>query len=80
MENEAPVLGTNVSNISHSIFPKVEVHINNQQIYNSNGLYVYKSNISNKCKRTNFEYKGALYCVGYDYEKFPDGFMEAPLS
>ena len=38
---------TYVNNIVHSIFSKVEVYINNQQIYNSNGLCAHKSYISN---------------------------------
>ena len=43
-EEEAPVpLVTHVNNILHSVFSNVEVYINNQQIYNSNGLYADKS-------------------------------------
>ena len=38
-EEEAVLLLTHVNNILHSIFSNVEVYINNQQIYNSNGLY-----------------------------------------
>ena len=34
----------------HSIFSNVEVYINNQQIYNSNGLNAHKSYISNNFK------------------------------
>ena len=34
---------TYVNNIMQSIFSKVEVYINNQQIYNFNGLYAHKS-------------------------------------
>ena len=34
---------TYVNNIMHSIFSNVEVYINNQQIYISNGLYAHKS-------------------------------------
>ena len=41
---------TYVNNIMHSIFSNVEVYINNQQIYNSNGLYAHKSYISNDFK------------------------------
>ena len=45
-EEDAPVpLVTPVNNILHSIFSNVEVYINNQQIYNSNGLYAHKSYI-----------------------------------
>ena len=43
-EREAPVPPvTHVNNILHSIFSKFEVFINNQQIYNSIGLYAHKS-------------------------------------
>ena len=56
------------------------MYINNQQIYNSNGLYAHKSYISNNFKGAIFEYKGLLHCEGYDYEEFPDENMEASLS
>ena len=52
-----------------SIFSNVEVYINNQQIYNSNGLYAHKSYISNNFKAAVSEYKGVLHCEGYDYEQ-----------
>ena len=55
------------------------MYINNQQIYNSNGLYAHKPYISNKFKRTFSEYNGVLHCEGYDYEELPDEIMEAPL-
>ena len=46
-EQETPFsLVTHVNNILHSIFPNVEVYINNQQIYNSNWLSGYKSFVS----------------------------------
>ena len=81
VEEDDPVpLVTHVNNILHSIFSNVEVYINNQQIYNSNGLYAHKSYISNNFKGAIFEYKGVLHCEGYDYEEFPDEIMEAPLS
>ena len=78
---EAPVFFvTHVNNILISIFSKVEVYINNQQIQNSNGLYAHKSYFSNNFKGAISEYKGVLHCEGYDYEEFPDEIMEAPLS
>ena len=80
-EQEALVpLVTPVNDILHSIFSNVEVYNNNQQIYNSNGLYAHKSYISNNFKRAISEYKGVLHCEGYDYEKIPDEIMEAVLS
>ena len=63
---------TYVTNIMHSIFSNFEVYINNQQIYNSNGLYAHKSYISNNFKAANSEYKGVLLCEGYDYEQDPE--------
>ena len=56
------------------------MYINNQQIYNSKGLYAHKSYISNNFKGVISEYKRILHCEGYDYEQFPDALMEAPLS
>ena len=79
-EQEPVPLVTHVNNNLHSIFSNVEVYINNQQIYNSNGLYAHKSYISNNLKGAISEYKGVLHCESYDYEEFPDEIMEAPLS
>ena len=56
------------------------MYINNQQIYNSNGLYAHKSYISNIFKGAISEYKGVLHCEGFDYEEFFDEIMEAPLA
>ena len=68
-KQEELVRVTYVNNIMHSIFSNVEVYINNQQIYNSNGLYAPKSYISNNFKAAISEYKGVLHCKGYDYEQ-----------
>ena len=78
---EAPdLIVIQVNIILHSIFANVEVYINNQQSYNSNGFYAHKSYISNNFKGAISEYKGFLHCQGYDYEKLPDENVEAPLS
>ena len=78
---EAPVpLVTHVHKILQSIFSNVDVYINNQQIYNSDGLYAHKSYLSNNFKRSISEYKGVLHCEGYDYEELPDEILETPLS
>ena len=80
-EEEAPVpLVTHVNNILHSIFFNVEVYTNNQQIYNSNGLFAHKSYFSSNFKGAISEDKGVLHCEGYDYEEFPDEIMEAVSS
>ena len=80
-EEEAAVpLVTHVNNIFQSICSNVEVYINNQQIYNSKGLYAHKSYISSKFKGAISENKGGLHCKGYDYEEFPDEIMVVLLS
>ena len=43
-------LVTDLNTILHSILSNIEVYINNQQIYNSNGLYAHKYYFSNKLK------------------------------
>ena len=68
-EEEAPVpLVTHVNNILHSIFSNVKLYINNQQYYNSNGLYAHKFYVSNNFKEAISEHKGVMYCEGYDYK------------
>ena len=66
--------GTYVNNIMHLIFSNVQLYINNQHIYNSNGLYAHKFYISNNFKAAISEYKGVLHCEGYDYEQDPEDF------
>ena len=63
---------TYVNNIMHSIFSNVEMFVNNQQIYNSNGLYAHNFYIWNKFKGAITEYKGVLHCEGYHYEQDPE--------
>ena len=55
-----------------SIFSNVEVYINNQQIYNSNGLFAHKSYISNNFEAAISEYKEVLHCEGHDFEQDPE--------
>ena len=63
----------------HSIFSNVEVYINNQQFYNSNGLFAHISYSSNNFKGAISEYKEVLHFKGYHYEEVPDKSLEAPL-
>ena len=56
------------------------MYINNQAIYNSNGLYAHKSYISNNFKGAISGYKAILHCESYDYEEFPDEIKEASFS
>ena len=68
-EEEEVARVTYVNNIMHSMFSNVEVYINNQQIYNSNGHYAHKSYVSNNFKAAISEYKGVLNFEGYDHEQ-----------
>ena len=56
------------------------MYINNQQIYNSNGLYAHKSFISSIFQGAIPEYKGALTWEVYDFEDIPDEIIKALLS
>ena len=79
-DQEAPApLVIYINNILNSIFSNVKLYINNQPIYNSNGLYAHKSCSSNNIKGAISENKGVLHCKGYDYEEFPDEIMDSPL-
>ena len=71
-EEEEVARITYVNNMLRSYFSNVEVYINNQQIYNSNGLYAHKSSVLNNFKAAISEYKGVLQCEGYDYEQDPE--------
>ena len=78
-EEEQVARVTYVNNILHSIFSNVDVYINNQQIYNSKGLYAHKSYISNNFTAAISEYKGVLHCEGFDYEQDPE-YNNNPLT
>ena len=56
------------------------MYTNNQQFYNSNGLYAHKSYIFNNFKGAISEYKGILHCEVSDHEEVPDEVMEALFS
>ena len=71
-EEEEMARVTYVNNIMHSMFSNNEVYKNNQQIYNSNGLFAHKSYISKNFKGAISEYKVVLHCEGYDYEQDPE--------
>ena len=70
---------THVNNILHSIFSNADLHINNHQIYNSNGLYAHKSHISNNFKSTLSDYTGVLHFEVSDYEEDPENLVEGPF-
>ena len=72
---EVPVpLGTQVTTLWTDFFFKVEVHINVQHFYISNGPYAHRFYISNNfISRELSKYRGVLHCEG----DFLDEIMEA---
>ena len=68
-----------MNKILHSTFSNAELHNNNHQTYNSNGLYAHKTHTSNTFKSTLSDYKGVLHCEWYDYEEDPENLVEGPF-
>ena len=73
-------LVTLANNFRRSILSNVDVYINSRQIYNSEGLYAYKSYLFSNFNGTISEFKRKLHCVEFDDEEFPEDNMEAPSS
>ena len=70
---------THVNNILHSLFSNCEVYLNNQQVYNSNGLYGHKALISNEFNASTRNNEGILACHGYEFEKEPSDYEKSPF-
>ena len=71
---EAPVpFVTRINNLQPfaSIFSMVEVYISNQEKYNSNGMYAYKSYIPKNFKGAISEYKGVCIVRVTAIKNFP---------
>ena len=66
---------THVNNLFNSLFSKCEVYLNNQQVYNSNGLYGHKVLNSNEFNASTND--GILACHGYEFEKELSDFDES---
>ena len=70
---------THVNNLLHSLFSNCEVYLNNQQLYNSNGLYGHKALISNEFNASTMKNEGILFCHGYEFEKDPSDYEKSPF-
>ena len=70
---------TYVNNLLHSLFSNSEVYLNNQQVYNSIGLYGQKALISNEFNASTRNNEGILACHGYEFEKEPSDFEKSPF-
>ena len=49
-------------------------------VYNANGLYPHKAQISNKVNSSALSNKGKLACLGCIFKKFPDVFHMHPFT
>ena len=79
VDEEAPFsLVTHVSTIHH-LLSNVEVYINNQQTYNSNGLYA-REFFFQQLQGSHIWIQVSFALRGYDYEGLTDETMEALLS
>ena len=70
---------THVNNLLHSLFSNCEVYLNNQQVYNSNGLYGHKALISNEFNASTMNNEGILACHGCEFEKNPGNYEKSPF-
>ena len=70
---------THVNNLLHSLFSNCEVYLNNQQVYNSNGIRGHKALISNKFNASSRKNDGIMACNGFEFEKEPSDFEKSPF-
>ena len=71
---------TFVNNLLHSLFSNCEVYFNNTKVYNANGLYPHKAQISNEFNSSAVSNKGILAGHGYSFEEYPDAFDMHPFT
>ena len=71
---------TYVNNLLHSIFSNCEVYFNITMVYNANGLYPHKAQISNKFNSSAVSNIGIFACRGYSFEEYPDAFDMHPFT
>ena len=71
---------TYLINLLHSLFSNCEVFFNNSVVYNANGLYPHKAQISNEFNSSAVSNKGILACHGYSFEEYPDAFEMHPFT
>ena len=69
-----------VNNLQYSIFSNCEVYFNNTMVYNANGLYPHKAQLSNEFNSSAVSNKGILACHGYSFEEFPEAFHMYPFT
>ena len=71
---------TYINNPLQSLFSICEVCFNNTMVYNANGLYPHKAQISNEFNSSAVSNKEILACHGYNFEEYPDAFDMHPFT
>ena len=71
---------TNANNLLHSLFSNCEVYLNNQQVYNSNGLHSHKALFSNEFNASTKNNEGIFAFHVYEFEKEPSDFEKSPFT
>ena len=78
-DEELQTYFTYLSNLLKSLFFNSEVNFNNTMVYNANGLYPNKAQISNEFNSSAVSNKGILACQGYKFEEYLEAFDMYPL-
>ena len=60
--------------------PTVKFHLTVQMVYNANGLYLHKAQLSKEFNSSAVSNKGILACPGYCFEEFPDATDMHPFT
>ena len=71
---------THINNLLRFLFSNCEVYLNNQEMYNSNGLYAHKALISNELNASTMNNEGILAFQGYEFEKDPIDYGKRPFK
>ena len=78
-DEELQTYFTYVNNLLHSLLSNCEFHFNNTRVYNANGLYPHKAQISNELNMSAVSNKGLLACHGNSFEEYPDALDMHPF-
>ena len=68
-----------VNNLLHSLFSNCEMHFNNTNVYNANGLILHQAQTSSEFNSSAVSHKGILACHGYSFE-YPVVFDMFPFT
>ena len=74
MENtdeETPTYLTNLNNLLHSLVSICKIYFDNTMVYNANGLYPHRAQISNEFNSSAVSKKVIPACPGYSFEELP---------